>query len=105
MHYVRSAKYQKGFQVLVEFEDGCRKVVDLEQHLQGPIFETLKDAAYFRLVSFNQDIETIVWPNGADFSPDFLYDMGQTVRTTKTSATPSRKPRPAARGRVSGVRK
>ena len=81
MHYVCSAEYLDGYRVLVEFEDGIRKVIDLEQHLDGPIFEPLKAPAYFRLVSYNPDIETIVWPNDADFSPDFLYEIGQTTHT------------------------
>jgi hypothetical protein len=25
------------------------------------------------------DFETIVWPNDADFSPDFLNEIGQTT--------------------------
>jgi len=24
----------------------------------------------------NEDIDTVVWENGADFSPDFLYEVG-----------------------------
>jgi hypothetical protein len=79
MHYVCSAEYLDGYRVLVEFEDGIRKVIDLEQYLDGPIFEPLKAPAYFRRVSYNPDIETIVWPNDADFSPDFLYEIGQTT--------------------------
>jgi hypothetical protein len=79
MHHVCSAEYLGGYRVLVEFEDGIRKVIDLEQHLDGPIFEPLKVPAYFRLVSYNPDIETIVWPNDADFSPDFLYEIGKTA--------------------------
>jgi hypothetical protein len=87
MHHVCSAEYLDGYRVLVEFEDGIRKVIDLEQHLDGPIFEPLKAPAYFRLVSYNPDIETIVWPNDADFSPDFLYEIGQTPPAAGGSST------------------
>lgn len=40
------------------FEDGTRKVIDLEQHLAGPVFEPLKDPVYFRRVAYNADMET-----------------------------------------------
>jgi hypothetical protein len=39
----------------------------------------LRDPAYFRRFTVNPEIDTIVWPNNADFSPDFLYEIGQEV--------------------------
>jgi len=47
--------------------------------LDGEIFDPLRDPEYFRTVALNTDIDTIVWDNGADFSPDFLYDIGHEV--------------------------
>jgi len=32
--------------------------------------------SYFRRVRVNRDLDTVVWPNEADFSPDFLYEIG-----------------------------
>jgi len=98
MHYVCSAKYLEKYRVSVEFEDGTRKIVDLEKHLEGPVFEPLKDLDYFRLVSFNPDIETIVWPNDADFSPDFLYEIGKQVAAVRKPAARSGKRHASTRG-------
>ena len=47
--------------------------------LMGKIFEPLKDISYFKSVTLNKDIDTIVWPNNADFSPDFLYEIRTTI--------------------------
>lgn len=78
MHYVTDAQYVGQYRLRVTFEDHQTKLVDLEQYLEGGVFEPLKDAEYFKLVTLNCDIDTVVWPNNADFSPDFLYEIGQT---------------------------
>ena len=80
MHYVTAVSCLDGFRLKVRFEDNSSKVVDLEPHLDGPVFEPLKDPEYFRKVEVNHDIDTITWPNHADFSPEFLYEIGQPDR-------------------------
>lgn len=79
MHFVRDAKHVSGYKLLLTFEDGSVRRVDLEPHLEGEIFEPLKDLDYFKTVRVNPDLDTIVWENGADMSPDFLYDIGVPV--------------------------
>ncbi|HBQ27905.1 hypothetical protein HX99_01090 [Peptococcaceae bacterium SCADC1_2_3] len=80
MHFVKEVKYISGYKLLLTFEDGVRKLVDMEPHLDGEIFEPLKDVNYFKAVRVNPDIDTIAWENGADFSPDFLYKAGTEVK-------------------------
>ena len=77
MHYVLDASYVGGFELKIRFENGQVRVVDLSDHLDGPVFEPLKDLSYFRQFSVNRDIDTVVWPNDADFSPDFLFEIGK----------------------------
>jgi hypothetical protein len=80
MHFVKEVKFISGYKLLLTFEDGVRKLVDMEPHLEGEIFEPLKDVDYFKTVRVNPDIDTIAWENGADFSPDFLYEVGTEVK-------------------------
>ncbi len=56
------------------FDDGTGKVVDLSSKLTGPIFEPLRSPQYFALVSIDEVAGTVVWPNGADFAPEALYE-------------------------------
>lgn len=79
MHYVQEASYVGGYKLRIRFESDEVRVVDLSEHLDGPIFEPLKDLSFFKRFTVNHDIDTVVWPNGADFSPDFLYEIGQRI--------------------------
>lgn len=76
MHYVTDVSYLKEYKLRVVFEDKVSKIVDLQPYLDGPVFKPLKDLDFFRQVTVNNDIDTIVWPNDADFAPEFLYEIG-----------------------------
>ncbi|HEY8022301.1 MAG TPA: DUF2442 domain-containing protein, partial [Thermoanaerobaculia bacterium] len=57
------------------FTDGSEREVDLAPYLHGPVFEPLKkDREIFRSVRVDDELGTIVWPNGADICPDVLYE-------------------------------
>lgn len=63
------------FSLELEFDNGARKRVNLRRELYGPIFEPLRDPAYFARAYLDRDSRTVTWPNRADFAPDFLYEM------------------------------
>jgi hypothetical protein len=77
MHFVKKVKYIFGYKLKLTFEDGSVRFVDLEPHLDGEIFAPLKKIEYFKRVQVNRDIDTIMWENGADLSPDFLYEIAE----------------------------
>ena len=79
MHYITDAAYVDGYRLKLRFENDEVRIVDLSQHLDGPMFEPLQDVSYFRQFTLNHDIDTVVWPNDADFSPDFLYEIGEPI--------------------------
>jgi hypothetical protein len=67
------AKYRRNYRIWLKFADGVEGEVDLESELWGEMFEPLKDPAVFAQFSLDKELETIVWANGADFAPEFLY--------------------------------
>jgi hypothetical protein len=77
MHYVIDVTYLSDYKLKLRFDDDSVKIVDLKSYLDGPIFEPLKNIDFFRKVTVNPDIDTIVWPNNADFAPEFLYEIGK----------------------------
>lgn len=71
---IADAKYIEGYKIFFLFSDGSEGEIDFEPELTGEVFEPLKDITLFRNFSIDQEIHTIVWPNGADFAPEFLYE-------------------------------
>lgn len=71
---VINAKYLDDYKVMLEFNDGAKLTVDLENELEGKIFEPLKNKDYFP--TFAIKYNTIEWDNGADFAPEYLYKIG-----------------------------
>ena len=63
----------------VSFSDGSRKHVDVAPLLWGPLFEPLKDPAFFAQGQFDPEIRTVAWPNEADIAPEYLYEHGSPV--------------------------
>ena len=71
--HVVEAHYVRDFSVEVTFNDGSKGVADLSDALTGPVFEPLRDPAIFSQFWVDEELETIVWPNGADLAPEFIY--------------------------------
>jgi hypothetical protein len=59
------------------FDDGTSRLVDFEPILKGPMYGPLKDLAMFRRVRIDPEIQTLVWPNGADFDPETLHEWSR----------------------------
>lgn len=66
------ARYMADKVVWLRFDDGVEGEVDLAQEVHGEIFEPLQSDDYFRSFRLHPELRTLVWPNGADFAPEFL---------------------------------
>ena len=67
-------RYVRDYVLWLRFSDGSRGEVDLAGELDGPVFEPLRDPLYFRSFVLHAELHTVVWPNGADLAPEFLYE-------------------------------
>ena len=65
-------RYLSEYTIWLRFADGAEGEVNLERELEGEIFEPLKDINYFKALVLHPELRTVVWPNGADFAPEFL---------------------------------
>lgn len=90
MRFVKEVHYESDYILSLRFDGGDLRGVDLTPYLDGEVFEPLKNIVYFKTVRVNPDIDTIVWDNGADFSPDFLFEISQPVPDRPPIAATSR---------------
>lgn len=72
--HVKEAKYLHDYVIWLRFSDGAIGEVDLKDTLWGEVFEPLKDMNEFKKFHIDPDMETIVWENGADLAPEYLYE-------------------------------
>ena len=71
---VVEAKHVRDHVIWLRFRDGTSGEVDLLPELWGEVSEPLKDLEYLKRFALDPELETLVWPNGADFAPVFLHD-------------------------------
>ena len=72
--HVIDAHYVSGYTLRLRFSDGAEGEIDLGGELHGPVFEPLRDVSVFRQFAVHRELRTLVWPNGADFAPEFLRE-------------------------------
>ncbi|MDA0902140.1 MAG: DUF2442 domain-containing protein [Proteobacteria bacterium] len=76
MHYITQAQYIKDYQIAVTFNDNKQGIIDLQNTIakdKRAIFQELRDKKKF--TKFKVDMDTIVWENGLDLAPEFIYEM------------------------------
>lgn len=72
--HVTAAKPLPGYRLDVTFADGLSGVVDLSDVPHTGVFAPWADPDYFAQARVDEEMGTVVWPNGADVAPDAMYD-------------------------------
>ncbi len=70
--HVIAVRHVSGHTIWLRFSDGAEGEVDLTNEIHGEMFEPLQDTEHFRKFQLHPELRTVVWPNGADFAPEFL---------------------------------
>jgi hypothetical protein len=71
--HVINVKVVGDHSLALTFADGSSKRVNLRKELYGEVFEVLRDPKEFAKAKV--EAWTVAWPNGADFAPEFLYEL------------------------------
>ena len=82
--HVTEAKYLRDYVIWLRFNDGAEGEVDLAGEWDGEVFEPLKDLGKFRSFKVDPILKTIVWDNGADLAPEFLYEKTRIFHGTSS---------------------
>ncbi len=67
IHKVKSFKIAEPFTLEIVFEDSIHKTINFSPILKGDIYGPLNNVSYFNKVVLDKEVNTILWPNGADF--------------------------------------
>lgn len=70
---VVKAEYLGDYKIKLWFNNDVVKTVDLTNKLNGNIFKPLRDKNNFK--KFSVKYNTIEWYNGADFAPEYLFEL------------------------------
>jgi hypothetical protein len=103
---VKKADYIESYKIKILFSDGVEKVVDFAPFLKEAkhVFLPLRNTDYFK--KFQIDEITLSWPNGADFDPELLYEMGTLIKKRPIKNKIHRRTlTPARIGKKSSVKK
>lgn len=71
----------------VQFDDQSWQTIDFEPILRGVIYGPLRDLELFNQVSIDPEVQTLVWPNGADFDPATLHDWPEQLKELRQLAS------------------
>jgi hypothetical protein len=74
IHRVTSFQIVAPYTLCVRFDDDSEQVIDFKPVLAGELYAPLLDLNVFNRVRIDEEVDTLVWPNGADFDPATLHD-------------------------------
>jgi hypothetical protein len=71
--HITNARYLEDYKVEVSFNNGRKGIADLADALKGTMFEPLKNKSVFSRLVVDKELDTLVWSNGADLAPEYIY--------------------------------
>ena len=72
----------------LRFNDGAEGEIDLAAELEGEMFAPLKDPVMFRQLRVDPELQTIVWPNGADLRRVLVREHADSGLTIPSFSCP-----------------
>jgi hypothetical protein len=76
---VRHVRPLDGYQLLVSYSNGEKRITDMTSLLDRPAFQPLKDKSVFDRISVEYGIP--MWLDGEiDISPEWLYEHGTNAQ-------------------------
>ena len=67
------------YRVLLEFEDGTVRLLDVKPWMDGEWYTHLKDIRYFNQVRPHSLSGAIMWPEGQDIAPEDILEFGKRI--------------------------
>ena len=62
----------KDYKLLIDFADGSKKVFDMHELMEWPMFRKLRNPGVF--MQAHTECGTVVWDDDTDIAPEHLYE-------------------------------
>lgn len=69
------------YKLIIEFDNGEKKLKDMKPYLEKGVFSKLKDKDFFKEVKIS--FGTISWDNDIDMCADSLYESSTNIEQSK----------------------
>ena len=86
LHRVTDFQVVGPHRLRIAFRDGLVREIDFRPVLAGSMYGPLRDPNLFDQVRLDPEVNTLVWPNGADFDPATLHDWPDLLPAMKERA-------------------
>ena len=86
IYRVRSFEIAALYSLCVRFDDRTEQTIDFRPVLAGELYGPLRNLELFNQVRIDPEVETLVWPNGADFDPATLHEWPANERAFRELA-------------------
>ncbi|MBI3734317.1 MAG: DUF2442 domain-containing protein [Chloroflexi bacterium] len=80
IYRVRAFEIVAPYTLRVVFDDDTCQTINFFPALAGELYGPLRDLTLFNQVCLDPEVQTLVWPNGADFDPATLHDWPQLAQ-------------------------
>lgn len=67
------------YRVLLEFEDGTVRLLDVKPWMDGEWYLPLKNVEYFKQVRPHSLSGAIMWPDGQNIAPEDILEFGKRI--------------------------
>ena len=74
IYRVRDFEIVGEYTIRVRFDDDSEQTINFRAVLAGELFGPLRSLELFNQVRIDPEVQTLIWPNGADFDPATLHD-------------------------------
>lgn len=71
--HITHVSYLSDYKIKVSFNTGEHGVADLSSVVHQGVFKVLASREKFAQVELDEALKTIVWPDGLDLAPEFVY--------------------------------
>src|SRR4051794_20636231 len=74
------------YTLCIHFDDHTIQTINFFPFLVGEVFGPLRDPELFNQVRIDPEVQTLVWPTGADFDPATLHDWPEYEQVLRERA-------------------